>query len=140
VSVYLDASFLVSLYSTDAFSQRAIAFLRATKPVLVVSDFAAAEFASAISKRVRVSQMTDSEGRRAIADFDTSAPQAMQRIHLETTDLAAADAYLRRFELKLRTADAINVAIAQRVGSELATFDARMVAVAQSIGLATVVS
>jgi predicted nucleic acid-binding protein len=50
VSVYLDASVLVALFTHDLLGARADAFLRTHSPVLVVSDFAAAEFASAIAR------------------------------------------------------------------------------------------
>jgi predicted nucleic acid-binding protein len=53
LKIYLDASVLVSLFATDAHSAKADIALKTTKPVPVVSDFAAAEFASAIARRVR---------------------------------------------------------------------------------------
>ena len=48
--VYLDASMLVALLTNDPLTHRADAFMRAKVPALIVSDFAAAEFASAIAK------------------------------------------------------------------------------------------
>ena len=51
--VYLDASVLVALLTDELLTGRADTFMRTKKPVLVVSDFAAAEFASAIARRVR---------------------------------------------------------------------------------------
>ena len=44
VSVYLDASVLVALLIVDALTARADAFLRTNTPIMIVSDFAAAEF------------------------------------------------------------------------------------------------
>jgi predicted nucleic acid-binding protein len=52
VNVYLDASVLVALFANDPFTQRADDFLRCKKPATTVSDFAKAEFASAIARRV----------------------------------------------------------------------------------------
>src|SRR6516165_1483194 len=51
VEVYLDASVLVALLTNDPLTGRADAFMRTKMPVLVVSDFAAVEFASAIARR-----------------------------------------------------------------------------------------
>jgi len=53
VSVYLGASVLVALLMVDALTARADAFFRANTPVLIVSDFTAIEFASAVARRVR---------------------------------------------------------------------------------------
>jgi hypothetical protein len=44
VSVYVDASVLVALFTDDALAIRADGFLRTRSPVVIVSDFAAAEF------------------------------------------------------------------------------------------------
>jgi len=53
VQVYLDTSVIVSLFANDALNARALKFLNDEKPILFVSDFAAAEFAAAIARRVR---------------------------------------------------------------------------------------
>ncbi|HVH76374.1 MAG TPA: hypothetical protein VM755_15780 [Stellaceae bacterium] len=53
-----------------------------------------------------------------------------------SADIAAADAFLRRLDLNLRAPDAINIAIAQRLGADLMTFDERMTANARALGLA----
>ena len=49
MSVYLDASVLVALFARDAFTARANAYLETELSAIVVSDFAAAEFASAVA-------------------------------------------------------------------------------------------
>ena len=54
---------------------------------------------------------------------------------LSSGDLAMAGANLRRADLGLRTADAINIAMAKRLGVGLATFDAKMAAAARSLGV-----
>ena len=54
MSVYVDASVLVALFTDDALAIRADGFLRTRSPVVIVSDFAAAEFASAIARHVRM--------------------------------------------------------------------------------------
>src|SRR5580704_9222425 len=61
--VYLDASVLVALLTNDPLTPRADAFMRANTPTLIVSDFAAAEFASAMARRVRTGGITPDEAR-----------------------------------------------------------------------------
>jgi predicted nucleic acid-binding protein len=41
---------------------------------------------------------------------------------------------LRRLDLNIRTADALNIAIAQRVGAALVTFDQKLAASALTLG------
>jgi predicted nucleic acid-binding protein len=52
-----------------------------------------------------------------------------------TADIRAAKVFLRRLDLTLRTADALNIAIAQRIRAALVTFDERMAANARVLGI-----
>jgi uncharacterized protein len=51
-------------------------------------------------------------------------------------DMVACEALLRRLDLALRTPDALNIAIVQRIGATLATFDRRMAVSAEALGIA----
>jgi predicted nucleic acid-binding protein len=135
VSVYLDASVLVALLTNDALTARADAYLRASAPVLIVSDFAAAEFASAIARRVRTAEISLDEGRIVFSTFDAWIARAARREETRAADIVAATAFLRRLDLNIRTADALNIAIAQRVGAALVTFDQKMAASAVTLGM-----
>ncbi len=72
--------------------------------------------------------------RAALATFDAWTARVATRVELVAADIAAATAFLRRLDLTLRTPDALHVAVAQRLGSELLTFDARMAASARALG------
>ena len=134
MSVYLDASVLLALLTDDAFTLRADAFLRANASVLIVSDFAAAEFASVIARHVRIRDITPNDARVAFSTFDVWTARATQRTEIGAADVTAAEAFPRRLDLALRTPDAVNIAIAQRVGATLATFDRKMIASARALG------
>jgi predicted nucleic acid-binding protein len=101
---------------------------------LVVSDLAAAEFASAFARRVRMKLMTADEARSAFATFDTWVARETGLARIDAADVASAAAFLRRLDLTLRTADAIHIAIAQRIDAELLTFDDTMAASARALG------
>lgn len=134
MSVYPDASVLVALFTRDTFTQRANDFLDAELPILVVSDFAAAEFASAVARMTRRREITFDEARIVLTDFDAWRSRVADEPHVAPADVAAAASFIRRLDLTLRTADAINIAIAQRVGAVLATFDTKMAASARAVG------
>jgi predicted nucleic acid-binding protein len=51
-----------------------------------------------------------------------------------TADIVAVEVLIRRFELALRTPDALNIAMVQRMGAMLVTFDSKMAAAARAIG------
>ena len=103
MSVYLDASVLVALFTKDRLTARADALLREQLPVLLVSDFARAEFASAIARRVRMGELSPDEGREAFSTFDVWTARVAQRIPTEAADVLACEALLRRLDSALRT-------------------------------------
>lgn len=99
----------------------------------MTSDFVTAEFASAVSRRVRTKDLTGKEARVAFASFDTWMQRVTQSAATTAADIATATAYLRRLDLNLRTPDAINIAIADRLSASLATFDERMAMAARKL-------
>ena len=138
MKLYLDASVLVGLLAPDALSARADALLRTRRSVLFVSDFAAAEFASALGRRVRTGQLAAEKARAAFAGFDAWTARTARRIETTAADVRAAEAFLRRLDLTLRTPDALNIAIAQRTGAALATFDDKMAIAARALSVEVV--
>jgi predicted nucleic acid-binding protein len=139
VSVYFDTSALVALFTEDALTARADAFVRAHATVLIVSDFAAVEFASAIARHVRAGEMSAEAAREVFSIFDAWTARETQRVQTITSDITGAAAFLRRLDLALRTGDAINIAIAQRIEAGLLTFDDQMAAGARALGVTVMV-
>src|ERR1700712_1661652 len=115
LSVYFDASILVAFFTDDGFSSRADEAFRGHAIIPVVSDFGAAEFASAIARLLRVNLLSSDEARQVFSDFDAWVARAASRIESLPSDVRAAEAILRRLDMTLRTPDAIHIAIAQRI-------------------------
>ena len=138
MSVYLDASVLVSFFVDDSLSARADRFIEnAVGEVLIVSDFAVAEFSAVIGRKVRTGELGSDDAAVVLANLDAWSAKVAE--HAETTaqDTALAIGFLRRTELSLRAPDAINIAIVQRLRATLATFDERMARDAAALGVAT---
>jgi uncharacterized protein len=135
VSLYLDANILVALLTVEPLSERADDFIQGNAERLIVSDFAAAEFASAIARRVRTRETTVEDARKDLADFDIWTARLTERTELNADDVAAATGYMRRLDLALLTPDAMHIAIAQRLDAMLATFDRQMAAAARALGI-----
>jgi len=134
VSVYLDASALAPIFLDDPFSDRVEGFLNG-EPDVVVSDFAAAEFASVVSRQARMRLISEAEARSAFTAFDAWAASTAGRATTEASDVRRAEAFVRRLDLGLRAPDAIHIAIALRLGADLLTFDLRMADAARLLGL-----
>ena len=134
MSLYLDASVLVALFVIDPLSARATAFLSAHPAIVVVSDFGAAEFSSAVARRVRTGDLTREDGQLAFLNFDTWIARSAHREEINAADIGAVDRILRRLDVNLRTPDAVHIAVTQRVQSMLVTFDRSMAASARALG------
>jgi predicted nucleic acid-binding protein len=135
VRVYLDASVLVALFYRDSLSARADKWLQTVEPIVIVSDFAAAEFSSGVARLVRTEQIALGDARILFSNFDAWTARCTESSELVTADVAAAQAFLRRLDLTLRTPDALNIAIAMRLDAELATFDEKMALCARTLGV-----
>ena len=137
MSVYLDASILVSLFIADSQTARADRFLRNRPGAVIVSDFAAAEFAAVVGRKTRTGDLDGDERDGLFADFDIWTRQTVRMVETTANDIAVAISFLRRRDVTLRAPDAINIALCLRLGASLATFDQRMARDAEIVGVAT---
>jgi len=135
VSFYLDASVVVPTLVLQASSLAASGFLRSAADALLLADFTEGEVASAVSRLVRMRELTQSQGVAALADFDRWRLAETTPLEIEPADIQDAIRLVRRFELMLRTPDALHLAIAARSSAALVTLDDRLATAAQAIGL-----
>ena len=138
MALYLDASVMVALLGAEAGSDAAREFVsRAAEPRLV-SEFAAAEVASTLSRLVRMKLRTEVAARAVLDYFDRWRLSETLAISIDNSDIAEASEIVRRFELKLRTPDALHLAVSRRVGAKLATQDMRLADAGVALGVAVV--
>ncbi len=136
VTCYLDTNILVALLTPEPFSGRADTFIQNNAEPLIVSDFAVAEFSSAVARRVRMREFTIEQAGIALVGLDEWVTRAADRAEISAGDVALATTYIRRFDLPLRTPDALHIAIAQRLDATLVTFDRGMAVAAGMLGMA----
>jgi predicted nucleic acid-binding protein len=132
----MDASALLPMLVREAASPVVDAFVAQAHEPLTVSEFAAAEVASALSRLVRTKYLIASEAAERLADFDAWRAAATQDVDLKASDVRLASMYVRRFDLMLRAPDAMHAAICRRANLHLITLDQRLAVAAQSLGVA----
>lgn len=137
--IYLDASALVSLFTPDVHSPVIRHYLQTEGPVLGVSDFAVAEFASAVARRVRMGEFIAAEAARVLEISDGWIIANAKRLDLSPLDVRVATTFVRRFELGLRAPDAVHLAVCQRLDLALVTFDQRQAAACKELGVSVCV-
>jgi predicted nucleic acid-binding protein len=131
----MDASALLPFLVREAASPMVDAFLTGAKEPLVISEFAAAEVASALSRLVRTNKLTSSDAVRRLADFDSWRAAATENVDLQASDVRLANLNVRRFDLMLRAPDALHAAICRRADLRLITLDGRLAAAANALGV-----
>jgi uncharacterized protein len=134
--VYLDTSVLVSAFVEDDHSDRAAAFLVRNVDV-VVSRWARAEFSSAVALRSRASNLSDQERRAIEMTFDDWA-ELQAGCPMDEADVSRCRRLIRD-GARLRTPDALHLALVLRHGLRLATFDRDLALAAEVQGVEVVV-
>jgi uncharacterized protein len=136
LSVYLDASVLMPTLVEEPASAAVDAYMLAGGQELLVSDFAAAEVASVLSRLVRMSILAADDASARLADFDVWRASMSSPVDVQASDIRLAYAYVRRFDLALRAPDALHLAIARRLNVSLVTLDQRLAEAARVLGVA----
>ena len=123
--IYLDTSFLTPLFREEATSQKVADFIsRQTAGTLVVSKWTTVEFASLISRDVRMGSITGSQGRQLIAEFESVMATSLEILIPNSNDFDLAQEFVANFSTRLRGPDALHLAVARNNEMEfIATLD-----------------
>lgn len=133
--IYLDTSFLTPLFRAEASSEQVTAFLvRQAAGTVAASKWTSIEFASLISRDVRMKTLTAGQGRRLVAEFAALGAVSLVMLTPGANDFETALEYVSDFATRLRGPDAIHLAIARNNGVEfVATLDTGMLAAAKRL-------
>jgi len=135
LSAYLDASVLIPTLIQEQTTLAVKAYFMGTSQELLISDFAAAEVASALSRLVRMRVLSGSDGVARLADFDAWRAAVSSPVDMHAADVRLAYAFVRRFDLMLRAPDALHLAIAGRLDAVMVTLDGQLAMAAQQLGI-----
>ena len=135
--IYLDASVLVAMITNEPNSIAAVAIRDTHRTELLVSDFAAGEVASALSRRARMNVHSGEDADLIWERFESWRLTETAQMTVSSADVALATTHVRRWDLKLRLPDAIHLATCRRLAVTLATFDVRLADAAKAIGVGT---
>jgi hypothetical protein len=136
LSAYVDTSVLLPTLIAEPATEAVYDCLGTGDRELLISDFAAAEVASALSRLVRMASLAEADASSRLADFDAWRAAMSLPVDLGASDARLAYIYVRRFDLGLRAPDALHLAIARRLEATLLTLDRRLARAAREMGLA----
>ncbi|MFZ3233904.1 MAG: type II toxin-antitoxin system VapC family toxin [Stellaceae bacterium] len=135
MSAYLDTSVLLPTLIAEPTTEAVYDCLGAGEQELLISDFAAAEVAAALSRLVRMALLSATDASARLADFDAWRAAMSLPVDIGASDARLAYIYVRRFDLGLRAPDALHLATARRLDATLITLDRRLATAAQEMGI-----
>lgn len=121
--IYLDTSVVAPFYWQEALSNRVEALLR-SQPDVGLSELVEVELYSALSRRVRMREISQGQAREIVAQFQLHLEhQFYGRIAVDATHYNLAKMWISRFETPLRSLNAMHPAIAAANQLRLVTAD-----------------
>lgn len=119
--LYFDTSFLVPMLIAEETSEKVENFLLALSPEqdLIVSQWTRVEFASVLSRLVRMQQLRKQDAMQYSIRFDAFLEQSFRVVTPLLLDFQRCWKLLARFDNNLRAGDALHLAIADNRGVEV---------------------
>lgn len=135
--IYLDTSFLAPFYIQEATSTSIESILLNLPPAeLAISDWTIVEFASLLSRRVRMNELTPELMTVIMQSFQNDAAQSYTVFPIATADFVLAAEFLQQWQTGLRAGDALHLAIARnRTVENLLSLDFGLIDAAQRFGI-----
>ncbi len=139
MKIYVESSFLVSLYITDANSGSALQAMQASTGEHFINVLGELEVVNAFSLRIFRKEASPMEAKSALANFEADLRAGIFRFQdLSETAFERARELSRQTTAKrgTRTADLLHVAAALELGADsLFSFDQMQRKLARSVGL-----
>lgn len=107
MTIYLDASVVVSLFITDIHTDAADRLIANLREEAIVSELCALEFAASVSRGVRTGELSEHVAWQALADFDEWRAVSTVAAAPSAGDFGLAASLVRDFATKLAAADAL---------------------------------
>ena len=133
--IYLDTSILVAYYCPEALSVESERLVRArVRPS--ISDLTEVELLSAVSRKVRASELDLREAGRIVGQFFAHLEGDLyNRLPLERRHYKLARDWMAQLTIPLRSLDALHLAVAAVEGVPFATADQALARSGADLGL-----
>ncbi len=135
---YLDSSLIVAAVSKEARSPDIQAWFATRRAgFLCTSPWAITEASSALAMKRRAEKITDQDQRLALATIDKLIDEILVMEPVRDQHFYTAARFTDRIETKLRSGDALHMAVAQSVNARVCTLDKVFAAAGSIVGVRT---
>ena len=132
---YIDTSVLAAYYCPEHISEKVQSFLTAQN-YPAISSLTEVELCSAISKKVRIGELSHADGNRIISKFQFHlAGDFFRIIPIESGHWRIARGWLSLFNTPLRTLDALHLAVSSCEQLTIIAADRQLLDSAKTLGV-----
>jgi len=136
LKIYLDTSVLVALWSVEPMTfavQKWMSQQRSEN--LSISRWCITEFSAAMAGKLQTGSITEFERAEALAAFGSAVRRSFSVLEVDQHAFQRAAIFANQANLRVRSGDALHLAIAAGEGLPIATLDQRMLAAAKALGV-----
>jgi predicted nucleic acid-binding protein len=138
LTLYLDTSVLVAALTREPKTDAVLAWLDDQDPdQLMISDWVATEFSSALSIKLRTGQITATERAEALSGFARLCVEGFTVLPISGLHFRMAARFADQHALGLCAGDALHLAVCADHGSALRTLDRRLSGAGPVLGVET---
>jgi len=120
----------------EAATERIQVWLSRQDPAaLMISDWVVTEFASALSVKMRINQLSVESRAKAVTLFTRLKAESLTVVPVTRDHFVAAARFADQHVLGLRAGDALHVAVAAEQGATICTLDKRLAEAATALGV-----
>ena len=132
---YLDTCVILPYYRQERHSQLVQEFLSSLSTPVTISHLTDVEFASALSRLVRMNELNEAQaGRIEQAFIDDCKAGLFKHISLTASHFKQAVNWLSLRNTSLRTLDTVHLAVSDQSGSTIVTCDRILAQAAEKVG------
>lgn len=134
--IYVDTNLVVAYYAPEQLSLRVQEIYRRHASV-AISDLVEVEFFAALSSKIRMGGLSRVQAERIASLFSAHLADGLyERLHLHSGHYRLARDYIARFDLPLKSPDALHLALCSAEGFEVYTADRQLARNAETLGVA----
>lgn len=132
--IYIDSSVIVSAITPEIDTDGVVSWIgRQGADDLFISEWVVTEVMSALALKVRSGQISEDVRALARTGFRAMRDQGLHMLEVDETHFRHATILINSCPVKLRAADALHLAIADRHGVAVCTLDVDMFSAAQAL-------
>ena len=139
MSIYLDTSVLVALWANEPMTFAVQKWMSQQRTEnLYISRWCITEFSSAMAGKLQIGSITEYARAEALAAFGSAVRRSFSVLEVDQHAFQRAAIFANQAGLRVRSGDALHLAVAAGEGLPIVTLDQGMQAAAKALGIGVI--